>query len=82
MLESIFTLFLTVIFVSIVLSVRTQRHVEELTQVIDNLEAQGAQLESFIKDTFEIGSIEDALAQLTTAKAALTQMLYKITENL
>jgi hypothetical protein len=50
MIESFFALFLFAIFVSLLLSVRSQRQAEELNEVIRGIEARGIEIESFIRD--------------------------------
>jgi hypothetical protein len=82
MIESFFALFLVVIFVSLLLSVRGERHLEELNEVIEGIEEQGREMESFIRDEYKISSIEDAMAELEKVKAGLIKFIYKITENI
>lgn len=82
MVESFFALFLVAIFISLLLSVRSQRHAEELNEVIKGIEEQGADIESFIKDEYRINSIEDAMAELEKLKAGMAKFLYKITESI
>jgi len=82
MAESFFALFLVVIFVSLLLSVRSQRHSEELNEVIKGIEEQGTEMEGFIKDEYRINSIEDALMELQKLKAGMAKFLYKITESI
>jgi hypothetical protein len=80
MLESFFALILVVIFISLLLSVRSQRHTEELNEVIKGIETQGTEIEGFIKDEYKINSIEDAMVELEKLKAGLAKFIYKITE--
>ena len=82
MVESFFALFLVVILVSLLLSVRSQRHVEELNVVIEGIEKQGKEMEGFIRDEYKISNIEDAMAELEKLKAGMTKFLYKITESI
>jgi len=82
MLESFFALILVAIFISLLLSVRNQRHTEELNEVIKRIEAQGTEIEGFIKDEYKINSIEDAMAELEKLKAGLAKFIYKITESI
>jgi hypothetical protein len=82
MIESFFALFLGLIFVSLLMSVRSQRHAEELNKVIKGIEEQGVDMECFIKDEYKINSIEDAMTELQKLKAGLTKFLYKISENI
>jgi len=82
MLESFFALFLVVIFVSLLLSVRSQRHTEELNEVIEGIKGQGKEMEGFIKDEYKINSIDDAMTELEKLKAGMTKFIYKITESI
>lgn len=82
MLESFFALFLVAIFVSLLLSVRSQRHAEELNEVIKGIEGQGKDMEGFIKDEYKINSIDDAMAELEKLKAGMAKFIYKITESI
>lgn len=80
MLESLFAFFVVVIFVSLLLSVRSQRHAEELGEVILAIEKQGEEMESFIKNEYKLNSIEEAMAELEKIKEGAAKFLYKITE--
>lgn len=82
MIESFFALILVAIFISLLLSVRGQRHTEELNEVIKGIEAQGTEIEGFIKDEYKINSIEDAMAELEKLKAGLAKFIYKITDSI
>lgn len=82
MIESFFALFLVAIFISLLLSVRSQRHADELNEVIKGIEEQGTDMEGFIKDEYRINSIEDAMAELDKLKAGTAKLLYKITESI
>ena len=50
--------------------------------MIAGIEAQGADMEGFIKDEYRINSIEDAMAELDKLKAGMAKFLYKITESI
>lgn len=82
MAQSFFALILVAIFISLLLSVRNQRHTEELNEVINWIETQGTEIEEFIKDEYKINSIEDAMAELEKLKAGLAKFIYKITESI
>jgi len=82
MAESFFALFLVAIFISLLLSVRSQRHAEELNDAIKGIEAQGKEMEGFIKDEYKINSIEDAMIELEKLKASFIKFIYKITESI
>ena len=82
MIESFFALFLIVIFVSLLISVRGQKHTEELNEVIKGVEEQGLSMEGFIRDEYKINNIDDAMAELEKLKAGLTKFIFKITESI
>lgn len=82
MIESFFALFLIVIFVSLLLSIRGERHSNELNEAIKGVEQEGAAMESFIRDEYKINSVEDAMVELEKLKAGLTKFLYKITQSI
>ncbi|WP_134218711.1 hypothetical protein [Pelotomaculum sp. FP] len=82
MMESMFALFLVAIFVSLLFSVRSQRHTDELNKIIKGIERQGEDMESFIKEEYKINSINDAMVELEKMKAGLIKFIYKITESL
>ncbi|PIR69624.1 MAG: hypothetical protein COU47_01835 [Candidatus Niyogibacteria bacterium CG10_big_fil_rev_8_21_14_0_10_46_36] len=82
MIESLFSFFLIAIFLSLLFSVKSKRHEEELNEVIRGIEGQGKDMEHFIKDEYRINSIEDAMAELDKLKASLAKFLYKISESI
>ena len=79
MVQQLFSFFLGVIFVSIILSVRNQRYSEELTSVINSIEKEGAAMESFIKDEYKVNSIEAAMVELEKLKASFFKLIYQLT---
>ena len=82
MIEYFLALFLVVIFVSLVFSVRSQRHTEELNELIKEIVGQGKDMEGFIKDEYKINSIDDAMVELEKLKAGMIKFIYKITESI
>lgn len=81
MIESTFALFLVAIFVSLVFSVRSQRHIDELNEVMKSLEEQGTKMEGYIREEYKLNNIDDAMASLQKLKSVMTDVLYKITES-
>lgn len=81
MIESFFSLFLVAIFLSLVLPRRLQKDSEELNEVITNVEAQGKEMEKFIKSEYKVDSIEDAMSELEKVQASLIKIIYQITKN-
>lgn len=82
MIESFFALFIVVIFVSLLLSVKSQSHLEELTEVIKGIEKEGESMEGFIRDEYKINNINDAIAELEKLKAGLVKLIYKISNSI
>lgn len=82
MIEYFLALFLVVIFVSLLFSVRSQRHTEELNEIIKGIAGQGKDMEGFIKDEYKINSIDDAMVELEKLKAGMIKFIYKITESI
>lgn len=82
MVENLFAFLLGAIFLSIVLPIRNQRYSEELNQTISNIREQGDSMEHFIRDEYNISTIEDALMELQRAKANMVTVLYQISDGL
>ena len=82
MAESFLAFFLVVIFVSIILSVRSQRYSEELNQAIDKIEKEGMDMESFIRTEYSVGGIDDAILELEKVKATFISFIFKISKNI
>lgn len=82
MTEFSFALFLIAIFVSLVLSVRSQRQIDELNEVIKSLEEQGTEMEGHIRDRYKLNNIEEAMTALQKLNSIFTDLLYKITESI
>lgn len=69
MVELFFALFLVAIFISLLISIKSQRHTEELNEAIKNIKAQGTEIEGFIKDEYKINSIKDANGRIRKIKS-------------
>jgi hypothetical protein len=82
MLESFFALFLVAIFVSLVLSVKSQRYAEELKEAVKGLEDEGKKMEGYIRENYRLNSIEEALGALQNLQSVVTDFLFKISESL
>lgn len=82
MAESFLAFFLVVIFVSIILSVRSQRYSEELNQAIDRIENEGMDMERFIRTEYSVGGIDDAILELEKVKATFISFIFKISKNI
>ena len=82
MTESFFALFLIAIFVSLVLSVRSQKDVNELNDLIKNLSEEGTKMEDYVKEKYRFNNIEEAMEALQKLKASFTGFIYRITEGI
>ncbi len=80
MVESFFALFLLGIFVSLVFTVKNQKAEEDLNAAIKNLNEESLKGERFIKATYKIDSIQEAMKALQHLKASLMGLIYKLTE--
>jgi hypothetical protein len=82
MIEAFFALFLIVILVALIFSVRSRRHADELNDVIKGIEQEGSAMEKFIWEEYRIRTIDEAIAELEKLKAGMVSFIYKITESL
>jgi hypothetical protein len=81
MIESFFVLFLVVILVSLLMSVKSQKYTEELDGVIREVQRQGISMEGFIKEEYKLNSIQDAIRELEKLKAGLIKFIYILSQN-
>lgn len=82
MIQTFLVFILGVILVALLLSVKNDRHSEELNKVIEEVEKEGKKMETFIQDEYKINSIADALAELQKVQAAFVKFIYKISDDL
>lgn len=82
MTEAALALFLIAIVVAMYLSIRSQRISEQVDTVVAALENEGEELESFVKQEYQIGSIDEAVAELDRVKAGLIQIVLWLTKNI
>lgn len=82
MISTFCSFLIVVILVSLILSVRSQKHQEELSEVIKGFEHQGELLENLISEQYKIKNIDEALAELERLKSVLITFIYKITDNI
>ena len=75
MIENFFSLFLGVIFASLIISVRSQRYSEDLDLAIKVVEVQGQLMERNIIKEFRIRTIDDAITELERAGAGMISLL-------
>lgn len=82
MTESYIALFLVLIFVSLLLSVKSQRHANELDKAIEEIEREGKSMETLIRDEYRLTSIKDAIEEQERLKGGLAKILYQIYPHL
>src|SRR3989339_402391 len=82
MIQTFLVFLLGVILVALLLSVKNDRHIEELNKVIKEVENEGKDMEAFIKDEYKIDSIVEALEELKKVQAAFVNFIYKISDDL
>lgn len=82
MAESFFALFLIAIFISLVLTFRSQRETDELNKLIIYLTEEGTKAEGYLKDKYKLSNIEEAMQALEKLNAFFADFLYKITDTL
>jgi hypothetical protein len=82
MLESFFALFLAVIFVSLVLSLRSQREVDELNNVIEYLTEEGIKAEGYLKTRYKLNNIQEAMQILNELNSFFVDLMYQITDTI
>lgn len=82
MIQTFLVFTLGVILVTLLFSVKNDRHSEELNKVIQDIETEGKEMEIFIKNEYKINTIADALAELQKVQAAFVKFIYKISDDL
>ena len=82
MTESMFALFLIAIFISLVLSFRSEREANELNKVITFLSEEGDKAEKFLKEKYRLNSIGETMQALEKLNAFLANWLYRISDSL
>jgi hypothetical protein len=82
MMQGLFSLFIVVISVSLLIPATTQKHATELDKIVKDLDARGAEIESYIRDEFKINTIDDAMAELAKLEAVLAKFLYSMSERI
>lgn len=82
MVTSMSGFYIAGIFIALMLSVKSEKNEDQLTEVITGFEEQGAVFEDFIYDEYKINGIEDALQELDKVKSVFIKFLYRITDNI
>lgn len=75
-------LLIGLLFISLLLSHRSQRHTEELDAAIRGLEAEGRDMEGLICSEYRLTSMAEALEALRTSKAAFAEFIFKMSAGL
>lgn len=82
MSEYFYGLFLVAIFVSLVLSIKSQKYADELNDAIKKLTEEGLKMEEHMKDEFNLNSIADAMEALRKLKSSVVDFLYTLTKTI
>ncbi len=82
MLESTSAFFLIGILIAMIFSVRDKKYTDELAQAIKDIELEGENMESFVRDEFKIDGIEAAMLELNKLQAGLIKIIYKISDSI
>ncbi len=80
--EALFAFFLVVIFVSLLLSARTQKQIEDLNRTIEKIEAESQAMDLAIVVDFHFETVDSALAALEQRKAGTTSFLRLLSDTL
>ena len=81
MLQQFLSVLVSLVFVTLLFTIRGERHSAELDTVVKNLEAQGVAMEALLKEQFRV-TLPEALAELARAKAALLGVIYWLSARL
>lgn len=81
MFQNFFALLWGLILVTLFVQYKKEQKVLALNKVIENIEKQGKELESFIAEQYNLDSIEVAMDKLTEMKSALVNFIYQISKN-
>lgn len=82
MLESFLAIALSFIFVTLYLSIKSEKNAIELKEIIENIEEEGKSMENFIKEEYSLNSIFDALEQLQKLKGNMVSLLFSLSKGL
>ena len=81
MIESIFSIMLLIILVSLLFNYKNQKNVEEISNAIKDIEQEGKSMEVFIRDEYRL-NIDDALKEINRLKLNLANFLLWLTNNI
>jgi hypothetical protein len=82
MIEKLLALILGLILVSTLLSHKNQRQFDELSFAIQDIEAEGQDMEAFIQSEFHVKNIDDAISELERLKSGLLQIILWLSKGL
>lgn len=82
MIEIVFGFLLLGIFVTLIITLKSQRSTEETQSLVDLLRQQGSEMGEFIRTSFQFYSLEDALQELNKVPGALTKIMLYFSQRL
>lgn len=82
MMQYFCSLFLVAIFISLLIVIRQQRHSQELNEVINTVEREGAFIEDIIRSEYNFSTIDDAIAELEKLESSILRILLFISRPL
>ena len=80
-LEGIFSFLLIVIVFSLMMSIRSKRHTEDVDTLVKNIHSQGQMLETVVQSEYQM-SIDQAIKELDRIKAGLIKVIYYLSSNI
>lgn len=78
MIQQFFSFFLGVIFISLFISMKQQRHADELNSVIQSLTKESEEMETFIIREYKLNNIDEAINELEKMKASLFKVIFQL----
>lgn len=81
MIEQSFALLLGAVFITLFLSIKTERESKDIDDIISKIKEQGDNMESFIQTEYKL-TIGDAITELERLKAGMIKIIFYLTKNI
>jgi hypothetical protein len=75
-------IFLSIVFVSLLVTTQRQKFTEELDEVIARIKRSGAEMEDYIYHQFGVATWDDALTEIRKMEASFVELLLFFTRNI